>query len=337
MIRVGIAGMGMMGLAHLEAYAKRADVGVVAIADRDPARLGGAERAGSNIGGVAAGAADLGAATRYDDAAGLIADPNVDLVDICLPTPAHAAATRAVIAAGKHLLVEKPLARSAAEAHQLADLAEAAPTISMPAMCMRFWPGWTWLERAVKNATYGRTRAVHFQRLGAMLAGDGYRDGAASGGAMLDLHIHDTDFVQFLFGRPRSVTSHGYSALSGEIDHVVTRYDCVGADLVVAEGGWVEASSFAFTMRYIAHFERATAVFDLGADAPLTVYTPGRDPESVALEPELGYDREIEYLIDCIERGRRPEIVTMRHAADAVRIIEAEIESVRTGATVPVH
>jgi len=344
MVRVGIAGMGFMGQTHLEAYGKRDDVRVVALADRDPARRAGAGDAVSNIQacGLGGAAPSLDRVKRYEEAADLIRDPDVDLVDICLPTPAHALAVEAALAAGKHILVEKPLARTAAEARALAERAEAAASDSssgpfaMPAMCMRFWPGWTWLKRAVDERTYGRTLGVVFQRLGAALPGDDYRDGARSGGAILDMHVHDTDFVQHLFGVPHSVTSHGYSHISGEIDHVVTRYACEDADLVVAEAAWIESPAFRFTMRYTANFERATAVYDLDAkaDSPLTLYVPGREPEHVPLEPGLGYDHEIAYLIECIREGRKPDRVTFAEAAAAIWIIEAESESVKTGRTV---
>jgi len=343
MVRVGIAGMGFMGRTHLAAYLERDDVRVTAVADREPGRRDGTAEAASNI-----DACDLGRAAgrldrvkRFEEAADLIRDPDVDLVDICLPTPAHGPAVEAALAAGKHVLVEKPLARTAAEARALAECAESAAvrgsgTLAMPAMCMRFWPGWTWLKRAVDEKTYGRPLGVVFQRLAAALPGDDYRDGARSGGAILDLHVHDTDFVQHLFGPPQSVTSHGYGHVSGTVDHVVTRYACEGADLVVAEAAWIESAAFRFVMRYTANFERATAVYDLGAsaDSPLTLYVPGREPEAVPLESGLGYDHEIAYLIECIRHDRRPDRVTLREAAEAIRIIEAEAESVKTGRTV---
>ncbi|MBN2492447.1 MAG: Gfo/Idh/MocA family oxidoreductase [Planctomycetes bacterium] len=333
MIRVGVAGLGMMGRTHLEVYRRRRDVEVVAVADCDPARLAGAA-AGSNIAALGAAVLDLGGVRRYTDAEELILDPGVDLVDICLPTPLHAAAVRAAIAAGKHVLVEKPPARTAAEARALADLAERASTITMPALCMRFWPGWTWLKEAVDRGTWGRPRGVSFQRLGAVLPGASYRDSAQSGGAILDLHLHDTDFVRHLFGWPRAVTSFGYSHLSGEIDHVLTRYDYAAADLVTAEGAWMASAGFPFTMRYVADFEHATATYDFAADPPLVLYRRGRPPEPVPLEAGLGYDHEIAYLLDCIHAGCRPERATMAAAAAAVAIVEMESRSVKTGRTV---
>jgi len=331
-VRVGIVGMGFMGRTHLEVYARRPDVVITAVADLDAARRTGGGTVQSNITGLGGGTVDLSGTRPYENGLDLIEDAEVELVDICLPTPAHPRFVRAAIQAGKHVLVEKPLARTAAEADEIVDLAEAAPTLAMPAMCMRFWPGWTWLKDTVDQGTHGRILGVHFQRIGAVLPGENYRNGEVSGGAILDLHVHDTDFVLHLFGMPRSVTSFGYSHLSGEIDHVLTRYDCAGP-LVTAEGAWVESADFRFTLRYTAIFEKATAVYDIGAENTLLVYRPGREPEPVPLDLTPGYDHEIGYLVDCIREGRRPQKVTLRDAADAVRIVEAESRSVRSGKT----
>ena len=333
-IRVGIVGLGFMGQAHLEAYSRRNDARITAVADPDPARRTGVGGVHGNTQALGRYSADLSQAKPYEDGLDLIADTGVDLVDICLPTPLHARFVEAALAAGKHVLVEKPLARTAAEAYALADVAEAASPLAMPAMCMRFWPGWTWLKTAVTRETYGKILGVHFQRLGAALPGEMYRNGALSGGAVLDLHVHDTDFVQHLFGMPRSVTSFGYAHLSGEVDHVMTRYECPGVHLVTAEGAWVESAGFPFVMRYTAHFEGATAVYDLGADPALTLYRPGQESEVVSLKNTTGYDLEIGYMIECIRQGRRPKTVTLRQGADAVRIVEAESQSVETGKTV---
>ena len=89
----------------------------------------------------------------------------------------------------------------------------------MPAMCMRFWAEWEWLKRAVDEQRYGKVRSATFRRVGSIPAG-WFRDGKASGGGILDLHIHDTDFIYHLFGKPRAVFSQGYVGQSGEVDHL---------------------------------------------------------------------------------------------------------------------
>jgi predicted dehydrogenase len=329
-IKVGVVGLGMMGLTHLDAYAKLDGVEVVALADRDEDRLNGKTKAGGNIEGQAEGGFDYNSARKYTDAAELIADPDLDVVDICLPTPAHVPFGIKALEAGKHLLTEKPLARTYEEAMRLVDAAEASDKIAMTAMCMRFWPGWTWLKESIQDKRFGKLLSLAFRRVASHPQGPFYQDGDASGGAALDLHIHDADFVQFLFGLPKSVSSVGYSSKTTAVDHIATRYD-VGSDaLIRAEGSWAMADGFAFRMQYIANFEHATAEFDSSAEHALVVAQNG-ESKPVELESGMGYDHEIAYFLDCIRNNRQPEVVTMRDAANAVKLIEAEVQSVKTG------
>src|SRR5215218_9414997 len=224
MINVGVIGLGMMGQTHLDAYAKRADVTVVAISDKDPDRLSGKTRAVGNVEGQAQGGFDLAKAKGYAEGMDLIKDKAVDVVDICLATPLHVEYAIAALKKGKHVLVEKPLARTGKDAQKLANAAAKAKGMSMCAMCMRFWPGWTWLKDAVDQKTYGPVYSANFKRLASMPPGAFYANGELSGGAILDLHLHDTDFVQFVFGKPAAVFTQGYTKTSGQLDHVVTNY-----------------------------------------------------------------------------------------------------------------
>ncbi len=331
MINVGVIGLGMMGNTHLDVYANLEGVKVVAVADRDPKRLAGEDRAGGNIEGQAQGGFDLQSVARYAEGDELIADPSVQVIDLCAPTPAHLALGEAALASGKHLLIEKPLARTAADAKRLADAADQAAGLAMPAMCMRFWPGWTWLKRVIDEQAYGRVLAATFRRVAQHPGGPFYENGDACGGAILDLHIHDTDFIQHCFGPPRRVFSRGYSKITNTVDHVVTQYEYDGVPLVTAEGGWAMADGFGFSMRYTVNFERATAVFDLAAEHPLTLHEPGKEAQPIELEPGMGYAHEIAYFLDCVRKGEAPSVVTMRDAARAVRIIEAEAQSIASG------
>jgi predicted dehydrogenase len=333
MINVGVIGLGMMGQTHLDVYAKRGDVKVVAISDRDPERLSGKVRAAGNVEGQAQGAFDLSRATAYAEGMDLIKDKSVDLVDICLATPLHVEYAIAALRKGKHVLVEKPLARTFKDAQKLAKAAAKAKGMAMCAMCMRFWPGWTWLKEAVEKQTYGSIRSASFKRLATMPPGAFYANGELSGGAILDLHLHDADFVQFVFGMPAAVFSRGYSKTSGAIDHVTTQYLYEGdgaTPLIAAEGTWAMAGPYEFRMQYTANFDRATAVFDMLSPTPLVLYHDGQK-ETIALPAAMGYELEIGYFLDCITKGERPTTVTLEDAANAIKLIEAEAKSVQTG------
>ncbi len=335
MVNVGVIGLGVMGTTHLDAYASLSDAKVVAVADRIAAKLRGDESAKGNIEGQASsgGGFDLSKARHYTEGSDLIADPDVELVDICLATPLHAEFAIQALDAGKHVLIEKPLARTGEEAKRILAAAATSKGMAMCAMCMRFWPAWAWLKQALESGRYGPVRSAVFRRLGEHPGGPFYSNGEQSGGAILDLHIHDSDFVQHLFGVPEAVTSQGYKKITDHIDHVTTFYHYTEGPLVVAEGGWAMAKGFGFSMTYCVNFENATAVFDLSNDKPLMLYEPGKDPVAVELEPGMGYVPQLAYFIDCIQTGQAPRRVTLEDAAQAVLIIEAEVRSVESGQT----
>lgn len=333
MIKVGVIGLGMMGNTHLDVYAKQAGLEVLAISDANPDRLSGKELAKGNIAGQAQGSFNLDTVRKYDEGMKLIADPDIDLVDICLATPLHYEFALAALEAGKHVLVEKPLCRTASDAFKLAKAAETAKGFAMPAQCMRFWPGWDWVRDAIQTGEpYGRCYSAHFRRLGTSPGGPFYGNGELSGGALLDLHVHDIDFIQWCFGMPKAVHSTGCAKLTGAIDHVHTHYH-VDADCVVtAEGGW-HWGPLPFTMQFVVDFERATVTFGMGEG--LTAYEVGANAgKPIEGRGGMGYQYEIEYLLDCIRAGSPPTTVTLADGARSVQIAEAEARSIAERATV---
>jgi predicted dehydrogenase len=333
MVRIGIVGLGMMGRTHYEAYQEIDGAQVVAVADLDPARAAGdLKGTGGNVlaGGLTQLPMDRIAGST--DARQLIAMSDVDVVDVCVPTTGHMDIAINALRAGKHVVCEKPLARTSHDAAKIAAAAHDAKGIFMPAMCMRFWPQWTWLKAAVDEQRYGRLLSANFRRV-AQMPGGWYRDGRISGGAALDLHIHDTDFIQFILGMPRAVNSTGYTKTSGETDHIITQFYYDDPPMVSAEGGWALADSFGFSMRYTVNFENATADYDLGREKPLMLYQNGKG-EPVECAPGFGYVGELRYFIDCVKRGEKPSVVTADDAVRSIRIVEAEVRSARSGTLV---
>ncbi len=336
MVKVGVIGLGMMGTTHLDVYNNRDDVEVVAVSDIDDDRLHGRTIAAGNVDGQAQGGFDFASVKKYDEGKKLIRNKHIELVDVCLPTPLHMDFGRRVLKAGKHLMVEKPVARTYREAKRFIDAAEKAERFSMVGQCIRFWPEWAWLKQAIDEQRYGRVLAAHFRRVSQHPGAPFYLDGEACGGALLDLHVHDVDFIQYCFGLPKSVSSIGYSKQSGAIDHVLTRYDYEAIPVVVAEGGWAMADGFGFCMQYSVNFERATVEYDMAGSPTLKVIEAGKPPEHPQVDSRMGYELEIDYLLGCIKSGRRPENATIASAAQAVKIAEAEAKSVQTGRSVKI-
>jgi predicted dehydrogenase len=326
-MNIGIIGLGMMGRTHYEAY-QEIGGNVVAVADQDPKRAAG-DLAGTGGNVLQGGLAHLPMEKirGTTSAAELIAMKEVDIVDVCVPTPQHVDVAIAALRAGKHVLCEKPLARTSGDAERIAAAAAEAKGFFMPAMCMRFWPQWAWLKQAVTEKRYGTVLAATFRRCASMPAG-WYRNGQMSGGAALDLHVHDTDFVQHLFGMPKAVTSRGYSKTSGEIDHITTHFIYDDIPLVTAEGGWCFADGFGFSMQYTVNFENATADYDLAREQPLRL-SKGGQTESIDAGPGFGYAAELRYFLDCVRKNQKPTTVTADDAVRSIKLVEAEVKSAR--------
>ncbi|MEI6176507.1 MAG: Gfo/Idh/MocA family oxidoreductase [Verrucomicrobiota bacterium] len=333
-VNVAVVGLGFMGITHLKSYQKIKGARIVAVCDsvREPVN-GILTGPGGNIRG--ADILDLGRKLRvYKKLEDLLTDEEVDLVDLCVPTPLHVPLTVASLKAGKHVVCEKPLARTAAQARQIINAARTAKGFLLPAMCMRFWPEWAWLKDAVDDGRFGKVLAARFRRVSENpgWSRDSYFNGAQSGGALLDLHIHDTDFVQFLFGIPKSVFSSGLTRVSGAIDYVVTQYQVACGAVVSAEGTWLMTAGHGFNMSYTVNFEKATVDFDLkrGGEA-LMVYEEGRKPRVMRCKGADGYVGELRHMIESIQTGKPPTTVTPEDALNAVRICEAEEKSIRLG------
>jgi predicted dehydrogenase len=334
-VNVGVVGLGFMGVMHIKAYQQLRSARLVAVCDpvRQPVD-GVLTDPGGNVGDSTPLKLNMKQVKAYRSLDDLLADEDVDLVDVCVPTHLHPSVTSAALKSGRHVLCEKPLARTVAQAAEIVAAARNARGFFMPAMCMRFWPGWSWLKPAIDEATYGRVLAARFRRIAEPpgWGRENYFKGAQSGGALLDLHIHDTDFVHFCFGRPRSVFSTGLSKFSGAIDHVVTQYQFTSGILVSAEGSWLVTPGGGFNMAYTVHFEDAMADYDFsrGTEA-LKLVVRGKKPRVIKCKGPDGYGRELQHMIDSIRNGEPPSVVTGEDALAAVAICEAEERSVRSG------
>src|ERR1700719_3559764 len=116
MVRIGIVGLGFMGMIHFLAARKMKDARVEAICSRDPKKLAGDWRSIQGNFGPRGEMMDLSGIKKYSQMEALLADSDIDLVDICSPTQLHAATAIAALQAGKHVLVEKPIALEPTEA-----------------------------------------------------------------------------------------------------------------------------------------------------------------------------------------------------------------------------
>jgi len=339
-IGVGIIGMGFMGRTHLGAYERAAADGrpceIVAVCDADAERRAGRTGAGGNFDAGGKPLFDAARVRGCADVNDLLSDKRIHAVSICTPTDTHVDLALRALAAGKHVLVEKPIATSSEDVARLAAAVAKAKTVCMPAMCIRFWPGWSWVCDRVRDGRYGAVRSAVFQRLASPPSWslEFYRDVKRTGAALFDLHIHDADFLRGCFGDPEAVTS------AGSIHHLTTLYRYSGGPPhVTAQGAWDHSEGFPFRMRFIVAFERATAEFDNGREPAFMVYGAAEDSNARAAREQIaagmtGYDFEVRHFLDLVAARETKPRVTIADALAVTRLLEAERRSFETGEVV---
>ena len=325
--RIGLIGLGAMGRVHYDCWRKSAVAELVAVSDRNPKMLAG-DWAGKdfNIGEQAAAHVDLSGVATHLRAEDLIADPSVDAVDICMPTPLHGPLALAALRAGKHVFCEKPMSLSLAVCAEMERTARECGRHLMVGHCLRYWPQYVKAHELLTGGTLGRALYASFHRSSAApmwSTDDWYMKGAESGG-VLDMHIHDVDVALWWFGRPQSIAVSGLApgGLPMLID-AAWRYD--GGPSVHLHGAW-DRNGGAFRHAFRLVMEKGTLVHDLAVDAhALTLLRDGK-AEPVPVAATSGYQDELDDFAACINAGRAPRRIT---PADSRMAVEVGLEELR--------
>ncbi|NLZ55539.1 MAG: Gfo/Idh/MocA family oxidoreductase [Clostridiaceae bacterium] len=255
MLKIGLIGAGFIGQTHSDVYTllrQVKPVRVVAVADLDHER--------------AANIARIHGASVYTRPEDLIADPEVAAVDICLPTHLHAHYTIKALLSAKPVFVEKPAVLNAEEAAAVVQCMRETGQPAMGGMCIRYWAAYTWLRDAIMEERYGKLKFFATRRLSKTPNWgyeNWYQDPQKSGGALLDLLIHDIDYVRWILGEPSEIVARG------EINQLTALLTWADGTRAQIEGGWDYPDSFPFIMSYRAKFEKATAIFE---NTAVTVY-----------------------------------------------------------------
>ena len=334
-MRIAVVGLGFMGITHLKAYRRIPGVEVVAVSSNIPAVLAGDLSSVQGNIEVAGEAVDFSQAEKYADALECVRHAQVDAVDLCLPTSMHAPVAIAALRAGKHVLVEKPMALDADDCEQMLAESRQAGRILMSAQVLRFFPAYATLIEAVHSGSLGPVRHALFRRRCAAPAWSAWMsDKSASGGGVFDLLIHDIDMALVCFGIPQAVSATGYEDLAAGIDLLNAQLFYPSGLTVVISGGWHLPKSFPFSMEYTVAGQNAALEFS-SAGRPPHRYSGSAD-EPVPLPDIDGYQAEIEYFIDCCRRGGTPERCTPESSAAAVRLARLLLEArLHNGAILP--
>jgi len=326
-MKIGVLGLGFMGSTHLRALADIRQAEVAAVMDADEQRLSG-DLSGiqGNLGGPGQ-EMDFSGMRRYRAPADILADPDLDAVDICLPTYLHEPLAIQALQAGKHVLVEKPMALDGAAADRMVAEAGRQKRILMTAQVLRFSPAYQALMRLVKSGKLGAVRSALFRRRTAVPTwGPWEFDSAKSGGGVFDLLIHDVDMSLLLFGAPEAVSATGYEDMAHGIDMITAEFHYPEVGSVTITGGWHHRGEYPFSMEYTVVADRGVVEFS-SAGRPATVYWSDGRKEALPCDDKNPYQAEIEYFVECCEQGRKPELCPPADSAAAVKAARLMVEA----------
>lgn len=332
-MKIGLIGCGGMGTTHnlsLKALSSKLDIEVTAVADCRKEFL---EKA----------AAQWPDAEKYETGMELIEKENLDIVHICLPSYLHTDHAIKAMEKGMNVFVEKPVCLTQEECTRLLEAEEKYQVNVMVGQVVRSFDEYRYLKEAYEKGTYGKLKSVIMQRVSGdpdWGFEDWFHDEAKSGAVVLDLHIHDLDFLRYMLGEPDSFQVKATAFEGGLINQIITDYK-FGDVFVSAEGLWDVSASLPFEAGFRACFEEGTMVYNGNKNPSLTVYkkdgtvlVPDIQPEYAVSDNSAGinvsnlgpYYTEIKYFIQCLLENRKPERAPL---SEGIKSVLCSIEELK--------
>ena len=323
--RVGLIGAGGMGNVHANQYLKMSDVTLTVFDGQSERSRLLAERTGASV---------------SESIEGLLS--SVDVVDICLPTDLHAEFGLRAIAAGRALFMEKPITRNWEDAVALAEAASQAGVPVMPGQVVRFFPEFRTAKSMIDNGAVGTPAAARTRRGGGAPGGSQgwFMDHRRSGGILLDLAIHDFDWLRWTLGEVDFLYSRAVAAETQTgPDYALTTLTFKSGAVAHTESTWMDPSGFRVTFEVAG--KDGILQFDSRDQPAVRVSTAansaGGDYLSVAETPlspmDDPYYLELRGFLDAVSNGTSTP-VTIEDGLAALSISLAAIQSSQTGQVV---
>lgn len=317
MLKAVLIGIGGMGSVHFNAYKNIKDVELTAVCEVRMDMLK-EKTEGMDI-------------KLYSDFNEMIKAENPDIVDICTPTYLHKKMSIAAMENGANVLCEKPMALSAEDCREVIKTAEKTGKLFMAAHVVRFMNAYIYLKNIIKNGKYGKLLRLDMKRASEIPRWSWENwmlDRNKSGHVVVDMMIHDIDFVQDVFGLPQDIKGVYYDMKDmtnyASFDYIYDGFT------VSAETGWYNLD-VPFAAGYFALFENGfvelkDALYDCGekVDFDNTVTTGETD---INISDVDGYDAEIAYFADCVRSGKAPDMVTPESSAASVELALKTIDN----------
>jgi predicted dehydrogenase len=282
---------------------------------------------------------------------------DIDMVDITMPTYLHRDAVVAAAAAKKHILCEKPMALTLPQCDEMIAAVQKAGVKFMVAHVIRFWPEYTVIKQILDSGRLGKIKFATALRVSPPPTWSWREwlfDPKLSGGATLDLHIHDLDFLAWILGKPKSVCAAGVKSKRGGLDTTFTTMTGASSGAVGFAQGCLEmAEGQPFTMTLMINCERGSIDFNSRLSPSVLVAPAGGGVEHPDIpQPEVpttgsagaagnisalgGYFIEVKYFVDCMDKNKRPDVVTPEEARYAVELCLAATKSAEIGQPIAV-
>lgn len=331
MLRMGIAGFGHIGRIHAEAIQQASGVELAAVATSRP------EEARQICG------PHVTLFTNYSD---MLRDGGLQAVVVAVPTYLHEQYVLEALGHGLSVLCEKPFSLTVASAERMLNVAQGNPACLMVAQVLRFWPPYVRVKQLVAEGTIGPVQAISASRLAKYPPwGNWFRDPGKSGGALLDMQIHDTDYLYWLMGPPTEVYAAGLPSETGSWDQVTTimRYSNAVATV---ESTYLMPGTWPFTCGLRVTGTRGCLEFSFRvagnvekrdqATSRLLLYPNEGAATELTVSKEDMYAAQLQYFADCVEHHHSPELCPPAETVEVMRIMAACQKSLATSAPVPI-
>lgn len=332
MYKVALLGAGFIASVHMEAWKKVDGAEVSVFFETNPEKA----TAFREKYGIA----------HYDSLSNLLRNEDVDIVDICLPTFLHREYVEMAANAGKHVFCEKPIALTIDDAATMQDVCRRNGVKFMVGHVLRFWGEYVKAKELLQEGAIGKILAVEAFRLSvspAWSVDSWILKPDLSGGAALDLHIHDCDYVNWILGSPKEVFAWGVRSVAGSLDHVFTEVRYEDGAVASIQGGWMMKGDFPFTCGYRILGEQGVLEWTFRAGVnieerdqsnPIIFYRNGEGRKTIEVSSEDPYYCELQYFFDCIKEGKPIEKGSPEQATLALKLALAARTASENGVVV---
>ena len=331
-VRAAVVGLGWPGMQHLKGYTIDPRSEVIAVCDLDEKRTQEVAK-------------EHDIPNTYTNHLEMLENKDIDAVSVCLPNFLHAPIAIDALNTGKHVLCEKPPARSAQEAREMADAAHQNSKTLMYALVQRFGGNSQKLKQLVQEGELGDVyfgKAAYVRRRGIPIGKGGWfvDKERSGGGALIDIGVHALDCVWWLMGSPRPVAVMG--AAYSHFSHLVpkdVKYDV--DDATFAQILFENRATVILETTWSLNLPGDNYIKIAGTKAgatlnPFMLYTEedGKELNKQLEAPSInGFDEEVKHFVGCIVDGTEP-ISSAEQGVMLMQMLDGIYESSENGQSV---